>query len=90
MLLDDKVVDLPSFWDVWFNPSLSLAQEILSSNDPHELKWKLQKKYSYKMATTFMPGYAKSIYEFMNGKVVLDPCGGWGDRLLGDTCTWSL
>jgi hypothetical protein len=30
-----------------------------------------------------MPAYAKTIYEYFNAKNVLDPCMGWGDRLLG-------
>lgn len=78
----DKVVDLPSFWEVWENNE-NFRNEILKSSDPYEAKWELQRKYEYKIATTFMPGYAKAIYEYFNAKDVLDPCAGWGDRLLG-------
>lgn len=78
----DQVVDLPSFWDVWAsNPGLSKA--ILNSSDPNEEKWKCRRDFGYKIATTFMPPYAKSIYEHFNAESVLDPCAGWGDRLVG-------
>eukprot|EP01036_Dinobryon_divergens_P024062 gene24062-32477_t len=40
-------------------------------------------KFQYKLATTFMPAYAKQIYSYFQAKHVLDPCAGWGDRLLG-------
>lgn len=77
----DSVIDLPSFWEVWTNPSF--AREIFSSRDPNEMKWTLQKKYNYKLATTFQPGYAKAIYSFFKAESVLDPCAGWGCRLIG-------
>lgn len=83
----DKVVDLPSFWDVWFNKDGKLAKEILISNDPQESKWQLTRRFNYKMATTFMPPYARSVYDFFKGKHVLDPCAGWGDRMLGAACS---
>lgn len=78
----NEVINLPSFWDVWFsNPRLS--QAILNSPDPNEAKWSSAKHFNYKMATTFMPQYAKSIYCYFQAKVVVDPCSGWGDRMLG-------
>ena len=77
------VVNLKSFWEVWFTPDGALKKEILSSSDPNEAKWKLEKKFSYKIPTTFMPGYAKAIYEHLGAKTVLDPCSGWGDRIAG-------
>lgn len=79
----DSVIDLPSFWEVWSNPNHSFSREILSSPDPNEMKWTLQKKYNYKLATTFQPGYAKAIYSFFHAETVLDPCAGWGCRLIG-------
>lgn len=49
-----------------------------------DLKWKLQKDFRYKLATTFMPLYAKGFYEyFPSVNSILDPCSGWGDRLMG-------
>lgn len=79
----DRVITLKSFWEVW-EINNSLRNEIINSSDPNEEKWKLSRKYKYKLATTFMPVYAKSIYEHFNvPKIVLDPCAGWGDRLLG-------
>jgi hypothetical protein len=74
---------LRSFIDIWEDPNSGLAEEILSSKDPNEAKWSLAKKYNYKIATTFMPMYAKSIYEYFGAKQVLDPCAGWGDRMCG-------
>lgn len=74
---------LPSFTDVWNDPKSGLAKEIRESADPNEAKWALSKKYGYKIATTFMPMYAKSIYEYFSAKRVLDPCAGWGDRMCG-------
>ena len=78
----NQVIDLPSFWDVW-RTNKGLSKAILSSTDPNEEKWKCTKTYGYKIATTFMPLYAKSIYEHFNARTVLDPCSGWGDRLIG-------
>jgi len=80
-----RVATLPSFWEVWYNPDSGLAEEVLVHADPNEAKWVLSKKYGYKLATTFMPTYAKSIYEYFRAECVLDPCAGWGDRMLGAT-----
>lgn len=79
----NRIITLKSFWEVW-NSSSSFRDEIINSSDPNEEKWKLCRKYGYKLATTFMPSYAKAIYEYFGcPKIVLDPCSGWGDRLLG-------
>jgi hypothetical protein len=79
----DRLIILKSFWEVW-NINNSFRNEIINSSDPNEEKWKLSRKYGYKMATTFMPAYAKSLYEYFGlPKIVLDPCSGWGDRMLG-------
>jgi hypothetical protein len=80
-----RVTTLPSFWEVWNDPNKGLSREILAHPDPDEAKWLLSKKYGYKLATTFMPTYAKSIYEYFQVECVLDPCAGWGDRLIGAT-----
>lgn len=91
-----KLVELPSFHELWCKENSPLAKEILESDDPHESKWILQEKYGYKMATTFMPEYAKAIYSYFGlnhgGEYspaasfwVLDPCAGWGDRMFGAT-----
>ena len=80
-----RVTTLPSFWEVWHITDSGLADEVLAHADPNEAKWVLSKKYGYKLATTFMPTYAKSIYEYFRGECVLDPCAGWGDRMLGAT-----
>jgi len=74
---------LPSFVEVWEDPKSGLAEAILSEKDPQEAKWALSKKFGYKIATTFMPMYAKAIYEYFGAKSVLDPCAGWGDRMTG-------
>lgn len=74
---------LKSFTEIWEDPNSGLAEEVLVSKDPLEAKWSLARKYNYKIATTFMPMYAKSIYEYFGAKSVLDPCMGWGDRILG-------
>ena len=74
---------LPSFHDLWNDPSSGLSTEVLQSDDPQEAKWSLSLKYGYKIATTFMPMYAKAIYEYFGVKSVLDPCSGWGDRMCG-------
>lgn len=78
----NKAIDLKSFWEIWCeNPQF--RQRILSSKDPYEETWQQQKAFSYKLATTFMPGYAKAIFDFFQARRVLDPCAGWGDRLTG-------
>ena len=82
-----KAVDLPSFWDVWFDKSGALQKAILSSKDPNEAKWTNMRPFRYKLATTFMPGYAKALFDYFGAKTVLDPCSGWGDRLTGACAT---
>eukprot|EP01041_Mallomonas_annulata_P002435 gene2435-4725_t len=82
-------VDLPSFWEVWFQPDGALKRDILESKDPNEAKWYLQRTHGYKLATNFMPGYAKAIFEYFQASTVLDPCAGWGDRLTGALGTTS-
>ena len=78
----NNIITLPCFWDIWKTKS-ELSRIILASSDPNEEKWKCARPFGYKLATTFMPLYAKSIYEHFHAKKVLDPCSGWGDRLLG-------
>lgn len=80
--LREGVADLPSFWDVWQRDA-DFRRIISTAEDPNEMKWTCQKTHNYKIATTFMPGYAKALYEHFNAKSVLDPCAGWGDRLVG-------
>lgn len=71
-----------SFIEAW-NKYPEMREEIHASSDVREAKWDLGNKYGYQIVTTFMPGYAKQIYQHFKAKRVLDPCGGWGDRLLG-------
>jgi len=79
----DRLVKLNSFWEVW-QKNAKFRNEITNSLDGCEEKWKLSYKYGYKMATTFMPAYAKELYKYFGSpKIVLDPCSGWGDRILG-------
>jgi hypothetical protein len=78
-----RTISLRSFAEIWEDPKSGLSEEILASKDQNESKWILAKKYNYKIATTFMPMYAKSIYEYFGAKSVLDPCAGWGDRMVG-------
>ena len=78
-----RTKSLRSFTEIWEDPKSGLAQEVLASSDPNEAKWSLTRKYNYKIATTFMPMYAKSIYEYFGAKKVLDNCAGWGDRMCG-------
>jgi len=74
---------LKSFAEIWDDPKSGLAEDILAAKDPLEAKWSLARKYNYKIATTFMPMYAKAIYEYFGAKSVLSPCEGWGDRVCG-------
>ncbi len=80
------LVELPSFWDVW-NRDKRLSYKIKKSQNPNEEKWKCSREFGYKMANTFMPLYAKSIYEYFNAENVLDPCAGWGDRMIAAAST---
>lgn len=79
---DGKLRTLPSFAEIWSQPGSRLPFALCEADDPHEAKWQLQRKFGYKLATTFMPGYAKSIFEYFGGRRVLDPCAGWGDRMV--------
>ena len=79
MFLEGLVV---SFWEVWNNKP-QLVEAVLNPEDQYEAVWDNQKRFNYKIATTFMPGYAKAIYDFFKAETVLDPCAGWGDRLTG-------
>jgi hypothetical protein len=78
-----RTTTLRSFVEIWEDPHSGLAADILRAKDPNEAKWQLTRKYNYKIATTFMPMYAKSIYEYFGVANVLDPCAGWGDRMVG-------
>ena len=81
----------PSFQEVWDN-SLLFQELFLRARDPQEEKWRLQKRYGYKLATNFMPMYARELFGYFRAKCVLDPCAGWGDRLAGalsSECTES-
>ena len=78
-----RVVTLRSFTEIWEDSRSGLSDEILAEKEPNEAIWFLAKKYNYKIATTFMPMYAKAIYEYFGAKTVLDPCAGWGDRMVG-------
>lgn len=83
-----NVVVIPSFWDVWAKPGSTLPKDLREfAEGQHEAKWQLQKKHKYKLATTFMPIYARAIYDYylsaMGKGAVLDPCSGWGDRMIG-------
>jgi hypothetical protein len=88
---DGSVELMPSFHDVWYTPLHPLPFELCKSDDAQEAKWTLQRKYGYRMATTFMPAYARAIYEHFlvsdeNPEKkwrILDPCAGWGDRMIG-------
>lgn len=73
-----------SFMESWLAfPEMRTA--LKTSSDVTEEKWNLQNKFGYQMATTFMPAYAKQIISHFNAKRVLDPCAGWGDRLVAAT-----
>lgn len=79
----DKLIRLKSFWEVW-QKNAEFRSRLNNSLDGCEEKWKLSYKYGYKMATTFMPAYAKELYKYFGcPQIVLDPCSGWGDRMLG-------
>jgi hypothetical protein len=75
-------VSLPSFFELW-NRSEPFRQRIENSADPQEAKWALSNQFGYKLATNFMPMYARSTFEFFDATSVLDPCAGWGDRMAG-------
>jgi hypothetical protein len=77
-----EMVTLPSFAEVWIaNPEFRNA--ILNDDDPQEAKWKLDKHFNYKLATNFMPMYARRLYTYFRATRVLDGCAGWGDRMAG-------
>jgi len=71
-----------SFMEAW-NASEQMRERIEASTDITEAKWDLRHEFGYSMVTTFMPPYARQIFRHFNAKRILDPCGGWGDRLLG-------
>jgi hypothetical protein len=71
----NDLITLPSFWEVYqTNPAL--RKDIIMSDNANDAKWRYQKRYGYKLATTFMPCYAKSLFEYFQAKRVLDPCAG--------------
>jgi hypothetical protein len=52
-------------------------------DDIVELRWQQQRNFGYRLATTFMPAYAKAVIAHFGARRVLDPCAGWGDRMAG-------
>lgn len=83
------VTSLPSFSEKWHS-CCNFRRSLLNCKDVHEGKWELSHKYNYKLATNFMPMYARAIYDHFNAKRVLDSCAGWGDRLTGALCARSV
>lgn len=78
-----NIISLPSFWEIW-KTNAKFRNKLIHSIDPNEAKWGLSREFGYKLATTFMPCYAMSVYKYFGcPEIVLDPCSGWGDRLLG-------
>lgn len=84
-----------SFWQA-FSKHAELRKRITTSTNPYEDIWRHERAFGYKLATTFMPEYAKAIYQLFLSKaptaenkpyVILDPCSGWGDRLLAALCS---
>lgn len=94
-----KGVTLNSFWNVLKN-NKTLFNKIIYSKDPQEEIWRQSRKFKYKIPTTFMPSYAKAIYNFdystiqtyskPQSLVVLDPCAGWGDRFLASIISTNV
>ena len=82
-----SLISLDSFLDVWKRCD-RLRYLISSHSNTLEAMWSYQREFQYKIPTTFIPLYAKAIYEhfYINNNMtelrVLDPCAGWGDRLI--------
>ena len=74
-------------WQMQKEESATLTQNQTLTQGKVKGKAKGKGKFQYKLATTFMPAYAKQIYSYFQAKRVLDPCAGWGDRLLGAAAT---
>lgn len=80
--------ELPSFHELWCRENSLLSREIMESVDPHESKWALQGKYGYKIATTFMPEYAKAIYHYFG--IGLGSGSGSGSGEKRESSFWVL
>lgn len=76
---------LKSVWGAWTDPIIGprLRQIVFASADPCEEIYQQCRNFGYKLSNTFNPLYAKGIYQHFSARKVLDPCAGWGDRLIG-------
>lgn len=82
-MLATHVGNRPSFIDVW-NKNPEFRKALLESKDKYnDAKWNLERQFGYKLASNFNPIYVKAVLKYFKAKRVLDPCAGWGDRLLG-------
>lgn len=84
-----RVISLPSFSEKW-HACCRFRNALLSCQDIQEGKWDLTSKFDYRLATNFMPMYARAIYDYFNATNVLDSCAGWGDRMTGALCASSV
>jgi hypothetical protein len=69
-------------------------EALLKHPDPiNQGKWDLAKEYGYRIPTTFVPALASALYRLFSSWIgrsdlkVLDPCAGWGDRIVGAACS---
>jgi len=90
---------MPNFWDIqskngmsfrslWTNPQnlpklLRLNRTMHSTPYLSELRRMVYFSYGLAKATMFRPILAKNIISYYKAKTVLDPCAGWGGRMLG-------
>ena len=97
-ILSTRVTSLRTFQEVWQDDA-DFRRELLSLQDPASAysKYALRRKYHYGIPASFIPCIARTVYDVLANKLltkrggspddlrvrVLDPCAGWGDRLVG-------
>ena len=99
--LTTRVSTFKTFYEVW-DENDEFRKELLEQKDPGSFgKWALRKKYGYNIPATFIPCVARSIYDAIAETLlgrnvsdrslrVLDPCAGWGDRMVGAMCSEAV
>ena len=82
---DYKGHNLPKLWT---KELLENAFKLLDKPNytVNSMMTELLKKLKYTPVTLYSPIMTKSILNTLNCKTVLDPCIGWGGRMIGTTC----
>ncbi|AYV85165.1 MAG: methyltransferase domain [Satyrvirus sp.] len=71
------------FWEENRSRIIKQSKSKYHSDDAHHLRESLYDLYPHGECTSHRPILSLSLVQLFHAKSVLDPCAGWGDRLIG-------